>query len=320
MAAAKSFVFSTFLFVCGQTTVHAQTCTTNPTYTDQACVRTSILTGWVGGAVTTKIEVNNTTSQMMIYRFDFNNLNGGFGGPYVVSPGGITPGLSFGLVQEYIPAGQSWTLLLTGYSSCAPCQADTDQSVTQQFSIRSYVYAPTLDLLNQQNGLAIKATVGYNPAVVTTALPWGFLTTAAVSETSLTSLAGTSITETPFSGTILVTDRHSMISIVNPDGRADLGTLPAVTQQVKITVLDSMGNPTGVSFTTPPLVGDGMFPAAYLNTLFPNNTMLPAGANTDTQVKLLVQGLSGGRISVSTIELDGGPYAINTVPTWPLTQ
>ena len=186
--------------------------------------------------------------------------------------------------------------------------ATGDTTVMTQFWIRAYVSAPTPDILDQQRDSAIKSTVAYAPAVVTTALPWSFFNTA-VRESSLKTAAMGNITETPNSSVVTVSDRHNMFLLINA------GSPP---QQVRISVLDSNGNVLGSPFVTRQLGKDEMYDATTIQSLF-GNTMF-SGSAGDAQVRVKFEGLGGGNILVQNLECLGGPYAVSTTPTWAVGQ
>lgn len=264
---------------------------------------TSLMVGWNSPYVKTSIDVTNTTSATLDVRFDYNAQNG-YGQHLWVQTSGDDAG-SATIDFFHVMAGTTRTVTVLGTSVCDSheinCYQNTADTSFTQFSIRAYVSGA--DVANQKDG-AIVAKISYAPAIATVALPWGFPSTA-VKESLLTSSVMGKITETPIGSQPAVTDRHNMFMLLNT-------TTPQV---VRISVLDSNGNVLGVPFVTRKLDRDELYDATRFVDLF-GSSMLPAGSTGDTQVRVLFEGLGGGKIFSQTVELDGAPYAISPVSTW----
>jgi hypothetical protein len=261
-----------------------------------ACESTSILMGWVGGSgpIQTRIDVTNTTSADLVYRFDYNKADRS-PQSLLVQASGDLPGVGTGQVIN-VAAGQSRSITLLSVAN--------DPAQFVQFWIRAYVIAPTSAILDQQKDSAIKSTIAYAPKVITVALPWSFFDTV-VKEIDLRSTVMGNITETVLApgAEQSLSDKHNMFLLVNVE----------IPQQVRISILDGSGNV--LSYIVTRQVGlDEMLEPATVQTLFGN---VLTGQIGNVQARILYEGLGGGKIFVQNIEMLGWcSYAINTIPTW----
>jgi hypothetical protein len=103
-----------------------------------------------------------------------------------------------------------------------------------------------------------------------------------------------------------VMDKHNMFMLINT------GINP---QQVRITVLDNNGNVLGLPFLTRQLGREEMYDPAVLSAIFGAGVFANGG-----QFRVLFEGMGGQPIFVQNLELVGGPYAVNTTPTWAVGQ